>query len=184
MASKKPKSSKPKASKPKSSSKKRTQAIEAQADTVSGDHTRMLAPKKAVTQFITFVRSCKSSTSEAGQRLTSATKSAQDAGVNIPAARIAERFVAAAFRDSIKGRVLWEDVQLYLEEYLEFDKIAPKGLFTATEVHSTKSSRKKKNGAADPVDLSEHTDATEPGAEPEADPVPLAAEGDGEHIVH
>jgi hypothetical protein len=171
MASKKPKSSKPKASKPKSSSKKRTQAIEAQADTVSGDHTRMLAPKKAVTQFITFVRSCKSSTSEAGQRLTSATKSAQDAGVNIPAARI-------------KGRVLWEDVQLYLEEYLEFDKIAPKGLFTATEVHSTKSSRKKKNGAADPVDLSEHTDATEPGAEPEADPVPLAAEGDGEHIVH
>lgn len=179
MASKKPKSSKPKASK----------ASKAAATTTAttGDHTRMLASKKSVTDFITYVRSCKTQTSEAGQRLTSATKAAQDAGVNIPAARIAERFMAAALRDTIKGRVLWEDVNYYLIKCLNFDRVAPKGMFKDTEVRSTKSSRKKKNGAAEPeqTDLVEQAEAAagEPESE-QAPPLAAAGEGEGEHVVH
>jgi len=109
----------------------------------TGDSARLLAPKKAVTDFIAHVRGCKSTTSEAGQRLTQATKAAQESGVNVPAARLAERIYSKALSDAIKGRVLWEDLQHYLE-LMKFDEIAPPSMFKSEEVRSTKPPRKRK----------------------------------------
>ena len=182
-----------KSSKPSRSAKKaapKRKPTEQTASAPKGDHVRMLAPKKAVVNFVSYVRSCKTQTSEAGQRLTSATKAAQDAGVNIPAARLAERFVAAAFRDSLKGRTLFEDTLYYLE-CLEFDTMAPAGLFKASEVHSTKAgsrSRKKKGADAEPAqaDLAERTDAgagDDAGESTDAPPMAAASEDGGDHIV-
>ena len=174
MAKSKSKSKpKPKAKKPPT--RKPTPAVE------PGDQVRMLAPKKVVADYIEFIRACKSRTSEVGQSITTQTKKAQEQGLNVPAARIAERIYAKAQRDSIKGRVLWEDVQYYLTECTDFDKIAPAGMFKADEVRSTKGKRKKKNGEAQ-MDLSQRTDIEQPEAAEGA--MPPAEEGDGEHVVH
>ena len=98
-----------------------------------GDHIRQLAPAAAVKSFINEVIATKNASSEAGQELGTATKRAQEQGVNIPAARIAARLYSKAKQDSMKGRVLWEDVVYYLSECTDFDRIAPEGMFTAEE---------------------------------------------------
>jgi len=98
-----------------------------------GEHIRKLAPERAVRSYINEVIATKSRTSEAGQGLSTATKRATDQGVNIPAARIAARLYAKARADAIVARVLWEDVQYYLVECTDFNKIAPEGMFTAEE---------------------------------------------------
>ena len=98
-----------------------------------GDHIRQLAPASAVKAFIVEVIATKTATSEAGQELGTATKRAQEQGVNIPAARIVARLYSKAKQDSMKARVLWEDVVYYLTECTDFDRIAPAGMFTAEE---------------------------------------------------
>jgi hypothetical protein len=98
-----------------------------------GGHVRQLAPERAVRSFIAEVIATKNSTSEAGQALSTATKRASDAGVNIPAARIAARLLSKAKQDGLKARVLWEDVIYYLIECTEFVRLAPEGMFTAEE---------------------------------------------------
>ena len=98
-----------------------------------GDHIRQLAPASAVKAFIIEVIATKTATSEAGQELGMATKRAQEQGVNIPAARIVARLYSKAKQDSMKARVLWEDVIYYLSECTDFERIAPAGMFTAEE---------------------------------------------------
>ena len=98
-----------------------------------GDHIRQLAPASAVKAFIVEVIATKTATSEAGQELGTATKRAQEQGVNIPAARIVARLYSKAKQDSMKARVLWEDVIYYLTECTDFERIAPAGMFTAEE---------------------------------------------------
>jgi len=99
----------------------------------SEEHVRQLAPRSAVKSFITEVIATRNATSEAGQGLSTATKRAQDQGVNVPAARVAARIYSKAKQDAIKARVLWEDTVYYLTECLDFDRIAPAGMFTAEE---------------------------------------------------
>ena len=110
-----------------------------------GDAVRMLANKSAVRSFITEIIASKNETSTLGQEISSATKRAQNAGVKIPAARLAVRFVSKAKMDAGAARVMWEDFQYYLIECMEFDKIAPPGMFRADEVRSTKGDSKKRN---------------------------------------
>src|SRR6516164_877494 len=98
-----------------------------------GEHIRQLAPASAVKAFIIEVIATKTATSEAGQELGTATKRAHEQGVNIPAARIVARLYSKAKQDSMKARVLWEDVVYYLTECTDFDRIAPSGMFTAEE---------------------------------------------------
>jgi hypothetical protein len=98
-----------------------------------GDHVRQLASERMVKSFINEVIASKNRTSEIGQELSTSTKRASDAGVNVPAARIAARLFSKAKQDSLKGRVLWEDVQYYLLECTDFEKIAPAGMFAPEE---------------------------------------------------
>jgi hypothetical protein len=98
-----------------------------------GDHLRQLAPERAVRSFISEIIATKNATSEAGQGLSTATKRASEAGVNIPAARIAARLLSKAKQDGLKARVLWEDVIYYLIECTDFVRLAPEGMFTAEE---------------------------------------------------
>jgi len=98
-----------------------------------GDHLRKLAPERAVRSFITEVIATKNATSEAGQGLSTATKRAQDQGVNIPAARIAARLLSKAKQDGLKARVLWEDTIYYLLDCTDFVRLAPEGMFTPEE---------------------------------------------------
>lgn len=99
---------------------------------------RLLPSKKAVVSFCEEIRSTKLETSQAGQELSTAAKTAQNAGVDLPAARLSERIYGVALRDAAKGRVFWENVQYYLLECLEFDKVAPESLFPAEETRSTR----------------------------------------------
>ena len=120
------------------------------ADTEPRAEVRLLPSKKAVVAFCEEIRSTKQETSQVGQALSTAAKSAQNAGVNLPAARLAERIYGVALRDSTKGRVFWEDVQYYLHECLEFDKVAPESLFPASESRSTRDGEQ--------TDIEEETD--------------------------
>lgn len=106
------------------------------------DHSRLLPPKSAVVSFIRDIGDAKNRTSIIGKDVTEAAKLAKERGVNVPAARIAERIYKKAQNDAIQGRTLWEDIQFYLE-CIDFDKVAPAGMFSPDEVRSTKP---KKNG--------------------------------------
>lgn len=97
-----------------------------------GDHVRTKASQRAVETFIDQVIATKNATSEVGQELSTATKRAQELGVNIPAARVAARFVSKAKADPMKARVLLEDTIYYLD-CMDFDRLAPKGMFTPAE---------------------------------------------------
>ena len=108
-----------------------------------GEHVRQLAPASAVKSFINSVISTRNATSECGQELSTATRKANDQGVNVPAARIAARILSKARQDSLKARVLWEDTVFYLLECTDFNRIAPEGLFSAGEA-GQKHSRKPK----------------------------------------
>jgi len=119
--------------KPKLSKKPAKSAKKGRRKEPEGDHIRQLAPVAAVKAFITKVIATKNATSEAGQELSTATKRAQDQGVNIPAARIAARLYSKAKADPMKARVLWEDLHYYLAECTDFERIAPEGMFTAEE---------------------------------------------------
>ena len=119
--------------KPKLSKKPAKSAKKGRRKEPEGDHIRQLAPVAAVKAFITEVIATKNATSEAGQELSTATKRAQDQGVNIPAARIAARLYSKAKADPMKARVLWEDLHYYLAECTDFERIAPEGMFTAEE---------------------------------------------------
>jgi len=151
--------------KPKSKSKSKpgTKPVNAKDAKPKGDNVRMLAGKPAVNAFIKGIIAAKASTSEVGQNVSTATKRAQDAGVNIPAARIAARIYSMALRDGAKARVLWDDVEYYLTECTDFDNIAPVGLFDPSETRSTKAggkggkSRSKKSEPKQ-ADLSERAD--------------------------
>ena len=114
-------------------------------DKTKGDHVRMLANKSAVRSFITEIIASKNETSTLGQEISSATKRAQNAGINIPAARLAVRFVSKAKMDAGAARVMFEDFTYYLNECMEFDKIAPPGMFKPDEVRSTKAGSAKRN---------------------------------------
>jgi hypothetical protein len=127
----------------KSNSAKKSKRSKAQRAADSGEHARQLAPASAVKSFINEVIATKNATSEEGQRLSTATKRATEAGVNVPAARIAARILSKAKQDSIKARVLWEDTVYYLLECTEFNRIAPTGMFSAEE-GGQKRSRKGK----------------------------------------
>lgn len=102
------------------------------AEVPPGEHARQLAPERAVRAFINERIAVKNATSEAGQTMSTATKRFSEAGGNVPAAVISTRFVSKAKQDPLKARVMWEDVQYYLE-CMDFDKLAPKGMFTAEE---------------------------------------------------
>jgi hypothetical protein len=106
-------------------------------DEDQGDHVRILAPEKAIKNAINAVLAAKNHTSEIGQELGTAIKLAQDTGVNIPAMRIAARFVSKAKADPLAARTLYEDTLYYLECY-SFDRMAPPGMFTAEETYSRK----------------------------------------------
>ncbi len=129
--------------KSKTKSRAKKPAAKRRQEPASGDHARMLPGKNTVLNFIKEIRACKSRTSTIGQEVTEATKQAKEAGVDVPAARIAERIYGKALNDAIKGRVLWENVQFYLLECTDFEKIAPAGMFDPAEVRSTKQSSKK-----------------------------------------
>lgn len=96
-------------------------------------HARHLVPAAKAKAYITEIIATKNATSEAGQGLSTATRQFQDAGGNAPAARIAARIYSKAKQDSIKGRVLFEDIVYYLTKCTDFDRIAPEGMFTPEE---------------------------------------------------
>lgn len=182
------KSNKSKA-KSKPAKAKKSAAAKKPAQAATGDHVRMLAPKAAVVTFVKEIVAAKNQTSTAGQLVSTATKNATDRGVNVPAARIAARLYSKALQDPGKARVLWEDVAYYLEECMDFDKIAPLGMFPADEVRSTKNgsgkTRKKKGqlDLADREDVKDNTteatdDAGLPAGEPTSD------EAEQSQVVH
>lgn len=162
-------------SKPKSKAKSKPKAAKAAAPT--GDNVRLLAPKAAVASFIKEIGTAKSRTSVIGQDVSEATKRAKERGVNVPAARIAERIYKKAMNDPVQGRTLWEDVQFYLLECVDFDKIAPAGMFDASETRSTKKNGKKNGKKAKPE--AEQTDIEEAIEEAPAE-VLGGPHGDGE----
>lgn len=98
----------------------------------SEEHLRQLAQPPIVKAFFRDIMAAKNKTSEIGQTMSTATRRAVEAGLNVPAARIGVRFISKAKQDPIVARVLWEDVQYYLE-VMDFDRLAPKGMFTAEE---------------------------------------------------
>jgi hypothetical protein len=135
-----------KAAKKANSSKKSTKKRKVVQD---GEHIRQLAPERAVRNFIGDILANKSRTSEAGQLLSTATKRFQDAGGNTPAARLAARLVSKAKHDSIVARVLFEDLIYYLE-VMDFDKLAPVGMFTPEE--SGQRAKRKSKQEEMPID--------------------------------
>ena len=60
--------------------------------------------------------------------------------------------------DPVQGRTLYEDVQFYLLECVDFDKIAPAGMFDASETRSTKKNGKKAKPEAEQTDIEEATE--------------------------
>ena len=149
------------AAKKKAAPKKR-KATKAES-AAEGEHLRRLAPERAVRSFINDVIASKSKTSEAGQWLSTSTKRATEAGVNIPAARIAARLYGKAKNDPAVARVLWEDIVYYLQ-CTDFDRIAPEGMFTAEE-GGQKHKRTPKQAE---MPLGEETGTTEPVPETQA----------------
>ena len=142
-------------SKPKSKAKPKSKPKAAKAAAPTGDNVRLLAPKAAVASFIKEIGTAKSRTSVIGQDVSEATKRAKERGVNVPAARIAERIYKKAQNDPVQGRTLYEDVQFYLLECVDFDKIAPAGMFDASETRSTKKNGKKAKPEAEQTDIEE-----------------------------
>lgn len=120
------------AKKVNSARKSNKRKAKAEVEKLEGKHARQLAPERAVKTFINERIATKNATSEAGQTMSTATKRFADAGGNVPAGTIATRFVSKAKQDPLKARVLLEDVLYYLE-CMDFDRLAPKGLFTAEE---------------------------------------------------
>jgi hypothetical protein len=84
----------------------------------------------AITAYIGAVTKAKAVNSETNKGLTVLTKRAAAAGVNVVAARLAQRVYAKALSDPIKGRELLEDLNLYLE-LMGFDRLAPRQNRTA-----------------------------------------------------
>lgn len=162
-------------SKPKAKAKKAEPKKTKAEARPAGDSVRMLAPKAAVSAFIKSIVAYKNQTSTIGGDVSDATKTAKERGVNVPAARIVERIYKKALHDPAKARVLYEDLVYYLE-CMEFDDLAPPGMFDPKETRSTKSSRKKKG-----EQLEMKTDA-EP--EPEAPPPTDADEREADAVVH
>lgn len=115
------------AKKAKKSTSKKGKAAESE-----GTHLRQKAPPGAIKSLVRDIMAGKSKTSEVGQTMSTASRRAAEAGVNVPAVRIGIRFISKAKQDPIAGRVLLEDV-LYCLEVCEFDKLAPPGMFTAEE---------------------------------------------------
>jgi len=99
----------------------------------SMEHVRILAAPRLVKSIIDQVLAAKNRTSAVGQDLSTVIRNGQEAGVNIPALRIAARVYSTAKQDPAKARVLFEDVIYYLEECTDFAKLAPQGMFTAKE---------------------------------------------------
>lgn len=125
-----------------------------------GEHLRQLAPPTVVKGFIRDVMAAKAKTSEVGQTMSTATRRAADAGLNVPAARIAVRFISKAKQDPIVARVLLEDVQYYLE-VMDFDRLAPPGMFTAEE-SGQRAPRKPREPKQTEMPMGEQTGQTEP----------------------
>lgn len=164
--------------KSKAKSKKSAAKAKSKPDKTQGDHVRMLASKPAVRNYINEIIAAKNQTSTVGQDVSSATKRAQNAGVNVPAARLAVRFVSKAKADPATARVMYEDFMYYLEECMDFDKLAPVGMFSAEETRSIKNgkdSRKKKDEQTDLEEKIEkmggEPDAAMSGEEPMSDQV-------------
>lgn len=109
-----------------------------------GDHIRTWASKDAVVKFVHECLAAKSRTSVIGQEKSSASKKATENGVDVPAAMIGARIIGKAKMDGLKGRLLWDNLKYYVEDCMEFDKIAPATLFASEEMRSTKSARKAK----------------------------------------
>jgi hypothetical protein len=84
----------------------------------------------AVTAYIGAVTKAKAANSETNKGLTVLTKRAADQGVNVPAARLAQRVYAKALSDPVAGRALLEDLNLYLK-LMGFDRPAPRQNRTA-----------------------------------------------------
>jgi hypothetical protein len=83
-----------------------------------------------ITSYIGAVTKAKAANAETTRGLTVLTKKATQAGVNIVAARLAQRVYVKALSDPIKGRELLEDLNLYLD-LMGFDRLAPKQNRTA-----------------------------------------------------
>lgn len=179
MASSKSKSkakSKPAA---KAKASKPAKAVEAK---VFGDHARLLPPKTAVVSFIKEIGTAKSRTSVIGQDVTEATKLAKERGVNVPAARIAERIYKKAMNDPVQGRTLFEDVTYYLIKCMDFDKIAPAGMFDPAETRSTKQSKKNGKKTKPEAEQSDIEEVLED--QPLAEAMSDAIAADSEQVVH
>jgi hypothetical protein len=119
---------------------------------VEGDHVRSLAPPAAVKSYIKECIASKNTTSEEGQRLSTATKRALDQGVNVPMARICARLYNKAVQDPLKGRVNWEDLVYYMLECTDFERIAPAGMFSAEEGGQKRSRKRGSKQEELPVD--------------------------------
>jgi hypothetical protein len=148
-SSKKKTSSRPK---PKAKSRAKPKAeMREQVDT----GLRQPISKGNVISLAAWQKRCLARSAEAGQEFSTEMKKALERGLNPVAFRLATRLTRMAERDPAKALVCREDLDYYLE-CLDFDKMTSKSMFPASEVRSSKKSRKKPE--PEQADLSDRGD--------------------------
>jgi hypothetical protein len=89
----------------------------------------LLPEKEDVASYVEEVVSAKKRKSKIGEELHEAIELAKERGIDITATNLATRFYTKALEDPLKARVLYENFHYVLFECLDFDKIAPAGMF-------------------------------------------------------